>query len=64
MLKHKGKHTLHKSHVLLTAVEFVTLEASGVRAGAHSQCCVPRKGVELEAVWNHSFAQSNGDNSV
>ena len=25
MLKRKGKHTLHKSHVLLTAVEFATI---------------------------------------
>ena len=27
VLKRKDKHTLHKSHALLTAVEFATLEA-------------------------------------
>ena len=31
---------------------------------AHLQCCLQRKEVELEAVMNDSFAQSDGQNGV
>ena len=58
MLKCKGKHTLHKSHVLLTAVEFATLESFRSRSWVAFTVLCTEEGVEPEAVLNHSFAQS------
>ena len=45
VIQRKGKHTLHKSHILLSAVEFATLESFRSRSwGTFKVLCTEEEG--------------------